>query len=221
MRYEDFRNGPSPGAFVDAQQFTGNEGHVYFLIGQLQLDFLREEGCRPNSHVLEIGCGSLSAGHLLIRYLAPDHYVGVEPNLWLIREAVETLGIQAEIAAKQPWFLGRSDFDAQEVRPPGGFDYILSHSVLSHAAGWQLPQYLRAARKVIAPHGVLLASFILGPDTNALEWAYPDVTCFSQATVQHEAVLAGWSLEFCPEWRERMMAAWGTNYHTWLRATPI
>jgi cyclopropane fatty-acyl-phospholipid synthase-like methyltransferase len=41
------------------------------------------------------------------------------------------------------------------------FDYIFSHSILSHAAHWQLDQYLENSKRVLAPNGVMLASIRL------------------------------------------------------------
>ena len=37
--------------------------------------------------LLDIGCGSLSGGRFAIRFLAPGHYFGIEPEAWLIEEA--------------------------------------------------------------------------------------------------------------------------------------
>ena len=36
------------------------------------------------SHVLEVGCGCLSAGVPVMRYLQRGHYVGIDPNRWLL-----------------------------------------------------------------------------------------------------------------------------------------
>src|SRR5271165_3310432 len=58
--------------------------------GQLQFELLKREGCRPNSKVLDIGCGCLHAGIPLIQYLEKGNYVGVDPNEWLRLTAMKS-----------------------------------------------------------------------------------------------------------------------------------
>ncbi len=56
--------------------------------GELQLELLKLEGCSRESHVLDVGCGCLSAGVPLMRYLRRGRYVGIEPNRWLLGAAL-------------------------------------------------------------------------------------------------------------------------------------
>ena len=46
-------------------------------------------GLREHHSVLDFGCGSLRAGRLLIPYLLEGRYYGLEPNRWLIEDAME------------------------------------------------------------------------------------------------------------------------------------
>src|ERR1700690_4014615 len=79
------------------------------VIGEGQLELLKISGCKPDSQVLEVGCGCLIAGLPIIGYLKPDHYVGIEPNVWLIEAAKKTPGAPETIESQRPVFLNNSD----------------------------------------------------------------------------------------------------------------
>src|SRR5689334_9968532 len=117
--------------------------------GKTQLLLLQLDGCEPCDHVLEIGCGALVAGIPIMHFLDAKHYVGIEPNQWLIEQSASVPANAQIMQKKQPRFLHNTEFDARELKQP--FDYIISHSILSHAAYWQLPLYLKNCHAVMNP----------------------------------------------------------------------
>jgi len=46
--------------------------------GNIQFQFLIQEGLKPELTLLDIGCGPLRAGLLFIKYLAPGNYTGID-----------------------------------------------------------------------------------------------------------------------------------------------
>ena len=52
----------------------------YDFMGATQFRLLTTLGLREHHSVLDFGCGSLRAGRLLIPYLLPGRYYGLEPN---------------------------------------------------------------------------------------------------------------------------------------------
>lgn len=52
----------------------------YDVLAVQQFRVLTDLGLREHHKVLEVGCGSLRFGRLLLPYLLPDRYVGVEPE---------------------------------------------------------------------------------------------------------------------------------------------
>lgn len=61
-------------------------------------------GLREYHYLLDIGCGSLRAGRFFIMYLKIGHYFGIDPEKWLIEEAIrKELGIDL-IRIKKPTF---------------------------------------------------------------------------------------------------------------------
>jgi SAM-dependent methyltransferase len=198
--------------------------------GELQLELLRREGCSPGSSVLEVGCGCLNAGIPVMRYLRRGRYVGIEPNRWLLDAAVRSRRVRALIASRRPVFLHRVDFDATELGR--SFDYVLSHSVLSHCAHWQLEQFLANTARVLRPNGRIVASIRLaegnaygspgapdGDDSRHSEWQYPDVSWFKLATVVETAARQELTVRVEPRYTERYVARRPHEVHDWLVLT--
>ena len=210
-----------------AQDYVGNPDPMFYVVGELQLDLLLQNGLDEKAHVLDVGCGCLAAGLPIMRFLRPDRYVGIEPNTWLIDAARRELeGVEALIREKRPVFLDNEDFDASSVER--AFDFVISHSILSHAAEWQLPQFLRNTSQQLAPGGVIVASIrfhdkqnrLVG-DSNDPHWVYPDVSYFSFETVERCASACGLVAEWRRDYREFFTRRAPSNYHDWIRLTKV
>ena len=100
-------------------------------MGATQFRLLTALGLREHHTVLDFGCGSLRAGRLLIPYLLAGHYYGLEPNRWLIDDAIDRDIGRAMIDLKRPTFIDRSDYKAGAFGV--SFDYIVAQSIFSHA----------------------------------------------------------------------------------------
>src|SRR3990170_7454471 len=105
--------------------------------GIVQLQLLQIEGLESHHYVLEIGHGALTAGIPIMSYLENGHYVGIDPNQWLMHQTLLITENQQVVKEKSPIFLYNTDFDASSCGIV--FDYIFAHSIMSHAAYWQLP----------------------------------------------------------------------------------
>jgi len=60
----------------------------YDFMGATQFRLLCTLDLRANHYLLDFGCGSLRAGRLFISYLDEGRYFGIEPNKWLIEDAI-------------------------------------------------------------------------------------------------------------------------------------
>lgn len=117
----------------------------YETSGELQKELLERTGCVPGSKVLEVGCGFLNAGIPIIRFLAADNYVGLDPNRWLVDAARGKRGVRTLMKEKRPRFLYVNTFDASELGIE--FDFVISHSVLSHLCSLAIRSVSLCARK--------------------------------------------------------------------------
>jgi SAM-dependent methyltransferase len=218
--------GPS---LKEAQTYTGTDQ----VSGRLQMELLQLEGCVPTSRVLEPGCGCLSAGLRLIEWLDADCYVGIDPNEKLREAALRDPEAKRLVQEKRPQFLSVGDFDASSLGRK--FDFALSHSILSHAAHWQLPLYLKNVSKVLAPGGKIVASIRLAEgnafgspgsrdkkDSMDKEWVYPTdadpagVSWFTLETVNREADACGLVARVVPAYTERYTKRRPLEIHDWL-----
>ena len=180
----------------------------YLASGACQFEILKAEGLKPESTLLEFGCGCLLAGHFLIEYLNENNYTAVEPTIWVAEAGRAHFGI-----TKKFTLLHNSEFSA-----PGTFDFIHSHSVLSHACKAQLTQYFLVVKNQLNPNGTALASLRLGADSNFSAWEYRSPSFFSTATVESCAQQAGLALTHRADIQRVMMAGTGNeHHHDWIQ----
>jgi len=200
-----------------ACDFTGDPDS-FTARGEAFLEFLIEEGLKQTDNVLELGCGNLSQGAPLIRYLGHNRYFGVEPAGWLVNAGLERF---PDLASKGPRFLWRSDFAVAEdtIEP---FQFVLAHSVLSHVAHWQMSQALYETRKVVEKGAIWLASVRLDQyDDFAPEWAYPGVNKFRLETIEALAFHAGWAVTRKTGYEDRLQAVAPNDTHQILRLEAV
>src|SRR3972149_10720697 len=76
----------------------------YDLVAAMTFNLLTTLGVRQHHTVLDIGCGSLRIGRLLVPYLNVGNYVGIEPNKWLVDDGIQREIGQDQIRIKQPQF---------------------------------------------------------------------------------------------------------------------
>ncbi len=176
-----------------AHHYTAYVGppHQYDFMGATQFRLLTTLGLREHHILLDFGCGSLRAGRLLIQYLLPGHYYGLEPNRWLIEDAIRRELGHEIINLRRPTFRHDADFSVSHfgIR----FDFILAQSIFSHAGVDLIAKCLLNFRSCLNENGLILATFIppdmLGraEDTRTTGWIYPACLAYKTATV-HELI---------------------------------
>jgi len=150
----------------------------YDLVGAMQFNILTSFGLRDYHKILDIGCGSLRSGKMLIPFLRKGNYYGVEPNNWLIEDGIKYELGQEIISLKNPSFSNSSEFEFQVFNEQ--FDFLIAQSIFSHASSNQISKCLKEVKSVMKEEGLFLATFINGEnDYTGSEWVYPGCVTYS------------------------------------------
>jgi arylsulfatase len=172
----------------------------YDLVAAMSFNLLTTLGLRQQHTLLDLGCGSLRVGRLLIPYLNRDKYVGIEPNAWLVREGIRNEIGDALRQIKRPrfWF---SDDPTTVRKIDVLFDFVLAQSIFSHCGLDLIASWLTAIAHSLAPTGVLAATFVTGEkDNTKTGWVYPDCVTYQPVTMARLAREAGLRFEIL-DWR--------------------
>jgi SAM-dependent methyltransferase len=167
--------------------FLGGPRHRFANAGRKQTMALLHHGLNPDSKVLDIGCGSLRAGHWLIRLLEPGCYFGIEPNRAMLEAGVEVLLGPEIVAAKRPTFSHRDDFSMTHFEQQ--FDFYVARSIWSHASKPQIEAMLDGFVATSAPDATFLASYFPvtpeRPDYEGAEWVGQSHESSESGTIAH------------------------------------
>lgn len=151
----------------------------YDLIGALQFQLLTRLGMRENNTLLDIGCGSLRGGRLSIMYLRPGNYFGIEPEDWVLADGINAHLGQELRNMKRPTFSNDRNFTLSTFHRT--FDFLVAHSIFTHAAGVQIARCMKEASKVMGPNSIFIATFHEGEKNHqGDEWVYPDCTWYTK-----------------------------------------
>jgi SAM-dependent methyltransferase len=159
----------------------------YDLMGAMQFSVMCTLGLRHGHRLLDIGCGSLRAGRLFIPYLHPGGYTGLEPNRWLVEDAIEKDLGQELMTLRTPTFVYNETFDVSGLDP---FDFVIAQSIASHTGPAMTKALIASVRDALAPSGLAAVTFVHGPRDTAKEgWEYQGITPYRRQTI------ARWLLE--------------------------
>jgi hypothetical protein len=151
-------------------------------------------GLREFHYLLDIGCGSLRGGKLFIPYLLPAHYFGIEPEEWLIEEAINKECGADLTRLKAPTFSNDDNFSCTTFDRK--FDFILAHSIFSHASRAQIQRCISQASECMQPTSVFVATFVEGEkDYSGTTWVYPECVTYTMACMTELAEESGLALK--------------------------
>lgn len=159
----------------------------YDLVSAMSFGLLTALGLRQHHALLDIGCGSMRVGRLLIPYLNVGGYTGFEPNAWLVEEGIDRECGQDLLRLKQPRFVHQAEPESLNASKP--FDFALAQSIFSHTGPDLLDRWLKTTARVLAPTGVLVATFLPSEnDPTQTGWVYPECVTYRTSTIEAIAI---------------------------------
>jgi hypothetical protein len=141
---------------------------LYDFIGAMQFVLLVRAGLRGSHRVLELGCGALRLGRLLIPYLESERYTCIEPNAWLYQTALRFELGYATAAVKRPTFVVSANFSL--IPPPPQvagkvankqFDFLIAYSIFTHVTHRTLHWAIGNIARLMGNTSLFLATFAL------------------------------------------------------------
>jgi hypothetical protein len=142
---------------ISERGFLGVPRETFSQAGREQLIALLQEGLRPESAVLEFGCGCLRIAYWLIRFLDAGRFCGIEPAHRRVEYGLSYLFTPEEIRLKQPRFDFNPVFDSSVFHTK--FDFYLARSIWTHASKPQIEAMLESFLHDAAPAATFLASY--------------------------------------------------------------
>lgn len=139
-------------------------GGLWDEIGDLQFQFLIQQGLKPEHKFLDVGCGSLRGGIRFIPYLDSGNYWGIDLNESLINVGWnEELG-NANLQSRQPrnQLVCIEDFEFNLLGEQ--FDYAIAISVFSHLNLNTIRRCLTRLEPTLADGGKFFATFFEVPE---------------------------------------------------------
>lgn len=165
----------------------------YDLISAMVFNLLTCLGLRQHHRVLDIGCGSLRVGRLLIPYLNRGNYVGVEPNEWLVNDGIQNEIGRDLLSIKAPVFSFKASLE--EFDTPLNLDFAVAQSIFSHCGKDLINDWLSQVSYHLKDNGALLATFLIDDkDYDQPGWVYPGCVCYQPDSLAEMA--AGFGLDF-------------------------
>ena len=196
----------------------------YDLIAAMAFNLLTTLGLRQHHSLLDIGCGSLRIGRLLIPYLNQGKYFGVEPNKWLVSEGIGRELGETLLQIKRPTFFFSDSPDTIE-QAKTAFDFALAQSIFSHCGLDLIKGWLSAISRSLANDGAFVATFLVGDDDCTKPgWVYPNCVNYRPATLKRAATDVNLGFEIL-DWKHprqtwALFAAPGFD-STWFKEQPL
>lgn len=173
---------------------------------RMQFDYVKRQGLATNSVFMDIGCGPMRLGQVVIPELSSGWFYGVDINADTIALGQQVLE-ESNVSTERCTFIVTDEFDLSGCDHK--VDLAFSNSLMSHLNLNSIMACLMAVRRVIADDGVYCSTFFLLPEGqqwdapfDRMKWdkalkTYPlqNSYHYTMEMMEHAARLAGFSIE--------------------------
>lgn len=137
-------------------------------IGNIQFQFLIQQGMKPEHSMLDIGCGTLRGGIRFIEYLAPGNYTGIDISPEAIKYA-RRLVDEEGLSDRNPRLLVTTNSQFKEFEGER-FDFLLAYSVFFHLPPEEIEECLQNIGNVMGRESVFFYTFKPSDKLRAAGW---------------------------------------------------
>jgi SAM-dependent methyltransferase len=163
-------SGANVGAPVETQPDASEEGGWHRVVpgghwsegGEWAFELLRREGLQPVDSVLDVGCGSLSTGRHLLRFLDHEKYWGFDTNHALILAGVSLELPRVGVPDERGAFLFNQEFDLSGS--PQSFRFAISEGLFSRLPLNRIARCIAAVTMRLASDGRFYVTWFENPD---------------------------------------------------------
>lgn len=156
----------------------------YDLVAAMTFGLLVSLGCRQQHKVLDVGCGSLRVGRLLIPYLNSQGYTGIEPNEWLVRDGIAREVGADQVGIKEPRF-HYADNAHELIGEACRYDYVVAQSIFSHCGADLLEMWVAEFSSLLSSGGTAVVTYLEDTkDSDESGWIYPGCVKFTRRTLE-------------------------------------
>jgi ABC-type polysaccharide/polyol phosphate transport system ATPase subunit/SAM-dependent methyltransferase len=124
-------------------------------------DFLRRQGLQPMHHVLDVGCGSLSAASRLLPYMHQSHYWGFEKNIELFLAGTQIELPRVQVRPELGHFIVNDDFDFSDATHE--FEFAIASSLFRRLPLNSVARAITRVVDALTPDGRFFATFAENP----------------------------------------------------------
>lgn len=170
---------------ADMIGFSGGPKKAFEKVGRHTFVTLLQQGLKPDSMVLDYGCGAMRLGYWIMRFLDPGCYHGIEPNQQHL-DAGKKVVIGSELLEeKAPSFSSDADFNLAVFDRK--FDFIVARSIFTHFTPAAIEKVLMSLPASLTKTGVFIASYWPSDSTRPHASRNPPLTIGEQLLTEPAA----------------------------------
>lgn len=158
-------------SLANRHKHRGKVGGKWDEIGQLQFDYMVNNGLTPESYLLDVGCGCLRGGVHFVRFLEPAHYFGIDRSQQLLdagyRRELAGVGLQQKLPSAN--LFCTDEFEVEQFGIE--FDAAIAQSLFTHLPLNHIRLCLTRLSTVVRIGGVLHATIFHSPPDH--DWSRP------------------------------------------------
>ncbi|MCM3881624.1 MAG: ATP-binding cassette domain-containing protein [Vicinamibacterales bacterium] len=165
-------NAAAPAQLESSQEHDGGwhrvvPGGKWSEGGEWAFELLRREGLQPSDVVLDVGCGGLSTGRHLLKFLDELHYWGFDTNHALVLAGVTLELPRLGVSANRGSFLFNQEFDLSSS--PEGLRFAISEGFFSRLPLNRIARCIASVTRRLAPGGRFYATWLENPDPRGFD----------------------------------------------------